>query len=114
MPVSSNWPLQAGAIRFFIPHFVIQALSQHALSNELFMQAVGYYPKASGHQMTRQLHEDNLLLYCQGACYLLNISNQSVGEIATQLGYDDPHYFSRLFRKITGGSPRQYRQLDRA
>lgn len=47
------------------------------------------------------------------ACYLLDIGNQSVGAVAAQLGYDDPHYFSRLFRKVTGLSPSEYRMLDK-
>lgn len=33
----------------------------------------------------------------------------SIKEIAAELGFDDPYYFSRIFRKKTGLSPRQYR-----
>lgn len=44
------------------------------------------------------------------ACYLLDISDQSVAAIALQLGYDDPYYFSRLFKKVMRVSPQQYRQ----
>jgi len=33
--------------------------------------------------------------------------------VANALGYDDAHYFSRLFRKVTGVSPQQYRRLER-
>ncbi|MCH8543454.1 MAG: AraC family transcriptional regulator [Alcanivorax sp.] len=44
------------------------------------------------------------------ACYLLEVSDLPVAEIARQLGYDDPYYFSRLFRKITRTSPARYRQ----
>jgi AraC-like DNA-binding protein len=41
------------------------------------------------------------------ACELLNTS-VSVREISSIVGYDDPLYFSRLFKKHTGMSPRQY------
>lgn len=44
------------------------------------------------------------------ACYLLDISDQGVAAIALQLGYDDPYYFSRLFKKVMGVSPQKYRQ----
>jgi len=32
-----------------------------------------------------------------------------VYEIAKQMGYNDPFYFSRQFKKITGLSPQAYR-----
>src|SRR3990167_5971329 len=66
MPISSGWPLQKGAIRFFVPHFVAHHLAQHPLSRELYIQGVGFYPQARHHSMTRTEHEDNLLLYCSG------------------------------------------------
>ncbi len=77
MPVSSNWPLQPGAVRFFVPHFVIQALAQHPLSAELYLQGVGYYPKAAGHQMTRQNHDDHLLLFCHSGKGMIQVGRQS-------------------------------------
>lgn len=47
------------------------------------------------------------------ACRLLDTSELSVGEIARRLGYDDPLYFSRLFSKTIGISPRGYRASSR-
>jgi AraC-like DNA-binding protein len=47
------------------------------------------------------------------ACYLLEVSDLPVTEVARQFGFDDPYYFSRLFRKITGVSPAHYRQQGR-
>lgn len=43
------------------------------------------------------------------ACDLLNQSSMSVQQVSRELGYDDPLYFSRLFKKTTGFSPRAYR-----
>jgi AraC-like DNA-binding protein len=45
------------------------------------------------------------------ACYLLDITQQSVQEIAWSLGYEDAYYFSRLFRKVIGVAPTQYRAM---
>lgn len=46
----------------------------------------------------------------QEAKRALHFSHLSVKEIATALGYDDPLYLSRLFKKQTGVSPREFRQ----
>jgi len=43
------------------------------------------------------------------ACEQLSYSSQAIKEIAYNAGFDDPHYFSRMFRKITGITPGQYR-----
>jgi len=43
------------------------------------------------------------------ACALLDTSDLSVGMIAAELGYDDPLYFTRTFKKTLGLSPRDYR-----
>lgn len=43
------------------------------------------------------------------ACYLLQHSKMRVGEIALRVGYENAHYFSRVFSSETGLSPRDYR-----
>lgn len=41
---------------------------------------------------------------------LLQSKNLSVKEISAEIGCEDEHYFSRIFKKVTGLSPLQYRQ----
>lgn len=43
------------------------------------------------------------------ACQLLDQSQLKIKEIAQKTGYEDPFYFSRLFNKIMGTSPNEYR-----
>jgi AraC family transcriptional activator of pobA len=40
---------------------------------------------------------------------LMRYSNLSIGQIALQLGFEDPAYFSRFFTKMSGSSPRAFR-----
>ena len=40
---------------------------------------------------------------------LLRETDKSSGEIAQEVGYKDPHYFSYVFKKNLGCSPREYR-----
>lgn len=46
------------------------------------------------------------------AINLLESTNQSIKQIASTVGYDDQYYFSKLFKKITGYSPSEYRKRD--
>ncbi len=41
---------------------------------------------------------------------LLSYSSFNISEIASIVGYDNPFYFSRIFKKNTGQSPREYRK----
>lgn len=43
---------------------------------------------------------------------LLENSNKNINEISDAIGYDNPLYFSRLFKKHTGYSPSQYKKLN--
>lgn len=44
------------------------------------------------------------------ALWLLNESNLSVREIARRVGYEDPFYFDRVFRRYHDMTPRDYRR----
>ena len=43
------------------------------------------------------------------ACRLLDSSTARVKEVAAALGYDDPFYFSRVFKAVTDVPPSRYR-----
>jgi AraC-like DNA-binding protein len=45
------------------------------------------------------------------ACRLLDETGMSVKEIAAKLGYDDPFYFSRVFKSVNQVAPSEYRLL---
>ncbi|MGB7343155.1 MAG: helix-turn-helix domain-containing protein [Pirellulaceae bacterium] len=44
------------------------------------------------------------------SCKLLARTDQSITQIAMQVGFSDSNYFSRQFRETMGRSPREYRQ----
>lgn len=43
------------------------------------------------------------------ACQYLDATSMNIGEISEKLGMENQHYFSRLFSKVMGISPRNYR-----
>ena len=44
------------------------------------------------------------------ACVLLQMTNFSVSEVADKTGYADPLYFSKVFRRMVGKSPTDFRK----
>lgn len=80
----------------------LSEMAEHAqMSNShfsrLFKEQTGYSP------IDYFIH-----LKMQHACMMLT-TRMHVREIAQQLGYDDPYYFSHSFKKIVGLSPVKYR-----
>ena len=70
--------------------------------SELFKQATGYPPG-----------QFLLQLKMQHAARLLERTQLPVQEVALSVGITDAFYFSRLFRRFAGVSPRKYRLLPR-
>ncbi|MDX1457817.1 MAG: AraC family transcriptional regulator [Marinobacter sp.] len=52
-------------------------------------------------------------LKVERACQLLDTTGMSFASISARLGYDDSYYFSRLFKKVMGQSPKHYRHTNR-
>lgn len=44
------------------------------------------------------------------AMNLLDNTNYNISQVAEAVGYENPLYFSRLFKKNIGVSPKEYRQ----
>jgi len=48
-------------------------------------------------------------LKMQEACKLLKSTDLYISEVGRELGYEDQYYFSRIFKKVVGISPREYK-----
>lgn len=64
MSLTSDWPLPPDGIRFFVPDFIVRLFTKNVLCKDLYPLRFGYYPKARGHNMERDHHDDHLLIYC--------------------------------------------------
>jgi len=45
----------------------------------------------------------------ENACKYLISTNLKINDISIMVGYENPRYFSQIFRKFTGYTPSQYR-----
>ncbi|GAB3657198.1 AraC family transcriptional regulator [Echinicola sediminis] len=63
------------------------------------------FKQKTGHSL---IHYFNLLKI-QKACEMINLTSLSIKEISYQLNFQDPLYFSRLFKKYMGVSPSKYK-----
>ncbi|GGD84876.1 AraC family transcriptional regulator [Paenibacillus nasutitermitis] len=66
--------------------------------NHLFKQSTGFAPI-----------DYYLRMKIQRAGQLLDLTDRSMKDISLSLGFQDPYYFSRLFKKMIGLSPTEYR-----
>lgn len=64
MSLPSQWPLPPKGSRIVSPAFMLERMQAHALSEDLYPTALGYYPRAKGHRMQRASHDDYLIIYC--------------------------------------------------
>ncbi|MFA3791290.1 AraC family transcriptional regulator [Aliiglaciecola sp. SL4] len=64
MSKPSNWPLSRDSERMVSPVVIRQQLQQHPLTQDCYPLAVGRYEKALFHEMSRNRHDDNILIYC--------------------------------------------------
>lgn len=65
----------------------------------LFRQKTGFAPLNYFNQ-----------LRIQNACHYLDFSELQINQIAGMVGFPDPFYFSRIFTKTMGCSPKEYRK----
>lgn len=96
----------------------IQQMMYRQLDRELNLDELAQVASLSKYHFARKFKQLTghapiqhfIHLKMQHACQLLDSTQEPIKRIANRVGYHDPHYFSRLFKRVIGVSPLQYRQ----
>lgn len=90
-------------INYNKPITIEEYTSNHSISENWFINRFKNSMKVTPMQYILQLR-------IQAAKTYLENTDKNITEIANAVGYDNPLYFSRLFKKNTGLSPKEYRK----
>lgn len=96
---------------------LIQQIMHRRLDRDLNLDALAQAANLSKFHFVRKFKQLTghapiqhfIHLKMQHACQLLDTTQEPIKLVANRVGYNDPHYFSRLFKRVIGVSPQQYR-----
>lgn len=94
---------------YFLQRYYREKISMEQLAAMEYLSVSRY--AVLFHQLTGRSPQQYLIeLRLSNARQLLRETDLSVGDVAERVGYDDALYFSRLFKRYTGLSPRAFRE----
>lgn len=80
--------------------------------SKMFAVSESYVARLFKQQLGTTLSDYINLIRIQAACDYLCNTKMKIGDIAYKTGFNNPYYFSRVFRKIHGITPGQYRKKE--
>ena len=94
-----------------------QYLAEHFESNDVSLNTIAaqvgvsssYFSSIFKQETGQSFVEYLTKLRIDKACELLRCTTLRTAEIGERVGYNDPHYFSATFKKVTGVSPKDYK-----
>lgn len=97
-------------------HFMKENIEKKLTLQEI-ADHIGYSPshfsvlfsKRTGHAPLSYFNQ----LKIQEACHLLDFTDMKINQVCFKIGIEDTYYFSRLFSKIMGMSPRTYKNMKK-
>jgi AraC family transcriptional regulator len=112
-PIAGLAPWRARRVSDRIRHSLSDSVTLSELAASAGLSPY-HFLRAFKASMGMPPHSYQLRLRMERARELLATTRLSVTEIAGQVGYDDPGYLARLFRKHYGTTPSAYRRERRA
>lgn len=88
-------------------HLTLQEISEHLGYSASHFSML--FRKKTGHSPLSYFN----LLKIQQACFILDSTDMKINQVCYKIGIEDSYYFSRLFHKIMGISPKEYRKKQK-
>ena len=104
--------LVASALQYIDRHYTDENISLYTVAKAInvstnYLSAI--FSQSVGQSFVEYLTQKRMTRAKQ----YLRQSNRRAGEIAAEVGYKDPRYFSFVFKKTQGCTPREYRAGDK-
>lgn len=96
------------ALDYIEENYMLESLSLNAVAGEVGVSA-NYFSAVFSQEMEVTFIEYVTLKRMEKAKKLLRQTEKPSRDIALEVGYKDPHYFSFVFKKTQGCTPREYR-----
>ena len=107
-PKLSPVVLRAGqyvAENFCDPNISLISVANHVAMSAAYFSTV--FSQTTGQSFISYL----TAMRMEKAKELLRSTNMKLSDIALEIGYNEPNYFSHVFRKSEGMTPKEYRSL---
>lgn len=93
--MTHTYPMPYDALKYAKMFSVSVSRFNHLFKEVMGISPLNYYIK----------------LRMENACLLIECTELTIGEVAERVGYEDPVYFSQVFKKRMGISPSAYRRV---
>lgn len=82
----------------------LKGIAQHVFMSSAYLSTT--YKNVTGKNITDYIQERRV----SAACFLIRTTSKSISKVAQETGFSDANYFTKVFKKKTGMTPREYRQ----
>lgn len=82
----------------------LKDIAQHVFMSSAYLSTT--YKNVTGRNITDYIQERRV----STACFLIRTTSGSISNLAQETGFSDANYFTKVFKKKTGMTPREYRQ----
>jgi two-component system response regulator YesN len=97
---------------YILDHYGEEVCSINQVCNHIYM-SISYFSAQFKQHTGKTFVEYLTRIRLEKAKELLHITQLRTYDIASRVGYEDPQYFSVIFKKNTGMTPKEYRALKK-